>query len=59
MAHSKVYIPQSTISRMLKPVKKDSVEISETSWTKIKNSNENTMEHSDEIPIHLLSAILL
>ena len=38
MTHSRVYIPKSTIFGALKPVKMNSAEISETSWTKITNS---------------------
>ena len=44
MALSRVYIPKATVGGMLKPVEIETVEISETSWTKIENLNKNTMD---------------
>ena len=57
-AHSKVYIPKSNIFRALKPVQIDSVETTETPWTKITNSKINTMEHLKEILHCLLPATM-
>ena len=52
MAHSRVYIPKSTIFGTLKPAAIENAEISETSWTKIESLNRSTMENIEEIHQH-------
>ena len=52
MAHSRVYVPKSTVINMLKPSGIENEDTSEISWTKIEKLNENTM-NSPELHHHL------